>query len=173
MVFLANYQIDLHFNEYLAAQQNGMGMMTVSGTAEQIFLDSIHRSLYWVGGAILLVGLFVSYTLVRSITVPLRKLSTALASLEIGRYGETAHIDSRSEVGDLADGFNRMSRSLAEAGQLTLKKERTDVRQLIHRPSTCRSLWPGNELLPCKKTWRRFPPFLSIPGGSTRFSTIF
>ena len=199
LVYLANHQMELHFSEYLAAQQTGRGMMAVSGTAEQVFLDSIHRSLYWVGGAILLVGLFASYILARSITVPLRKLSAALASLETGRYGETVQIDSRSEVGKLADGFNRMSRSLAEqvalrrhlladlahelrtpltiirgnlegmlegvverndenlnslreetdtlsrmikdlrdlslaeAGQLTLEKERTDVRQLIHR----------------------------------------
>lgn len=199
LVYLANHQMELHFSEYLAAQQTGRGMMPVSGTAEQVFLDSIHRSLYWVGGAILLVGLFASYILARSITVPLRKLSAALASLETGRYGETVQIDSRSEVGKLADGFNRMSRSLAEqvalrrrlladlahelrtpltiirgnlegmlegvverndenlnslreetdtlsrmikdlrdlslaeAGQLTLEKERTDVRQLIHR----------------------------------------
>ena len=199
LVYLANHQMELHFSEYLAAQQTGRGMMAVSGTAEQVFLDSIHRSLYWVGGAILLVGLFASYILARSITVPLRKLSAALASLETGRYGETVQIDSRSEVGKLADGFNRMSRSLAEqvalrrrlladlahelrtpltiirgnlegmlegvverndenlnslqeetetlsrmikdlrdlslaeAGQLTLEKERIDVRQLIHR----------------------------------------
>ena len=199
LVYLANHQMELHFSEYLAAQQTGRGMMAVSGTAEQVFLDSIHRSLYWVGGAILLVGLFASYILARSITVPLRKLSAALASLETGRYGETVQIDSRSEVGKLANGFNRMSRSLAEqvalrrrlladlahelrtpltiirgnlegmlegvverndenlnslreetetlsrmikdlrdlslaeAGQLTLEKERIDVRQLIHR----------------------------------------
>ena len=199
LVYLANHQMELHFSEYLAAQQTSRGMMAVSGTAEQVFLDSIHRSLYWVGGAILLVGLFASYILARSITVPLRKLSAALASLETGRYGETVQIDSRSEVGKLADGFNRMSRSLAEqvalrrhlladlahelrtpltiirgnlegmlegvverndenlnslreetdtlsrmikdlrdlslaeAGQLTLEKERIDVRQLIHR----------------------------------------
>ena len=140
LVYLANHQMELHFSEYLAAQQTGMGMMAVSGTAEQVFLDSIHRSLYWVGGAILLVGLFASYILARSITVPLRKLSAALASLETGRYGETVHIDSRSEVGNLADGFNRMSRSLAE--QVALRRRL--LADLAHELRTPLTIIRGN-----------------------------
>ena len=140
LVYLANHQMELHFSEYLAAQQTGMGMMAVSGTAEQVFLDSIHRSLYWVGGAILLVGLFASYILARSITVPLRKLSAALASLETGRYGETVHIDSRSEVGNLADGFNRMSRYLAE--QVALRRRL--LADLAHELRTPLTIIRGN-----------------------------
>ena len=136
LVYLANHQMSLHFGEYLAAQHAGMGMMGLpSGNAEQIFLDSIHRSLYWVGGGILLVGLFASYILARSITVPLRKLSGALARLETGRYGETVSVDSRSEVGDLADRFNRMSHSLAE--QVSLRRRLlADIAHELRTPLT-------------------------------------
>ena len=122
LVFLANHQMSLHFGEYLTSQRSGMGMgmMGSMGMAEQNFLDNIHRSLYWVGGVILLVGLAASYFLARSITVPIRKLGMALEALEAGKYGETVAIDSRSEVGKLAGGFNRMSRSLAE--QVALRR---------------------------------------------------
>lgn len=135
LVYLANHQMELHFVEYLAAQRAGMGMMSMAGSAEQTFLDNIHRSLYWVGGAILLVGLFASYILARSITVPIRKLSTALTALEIGQYGETVDIDTRSEIGKLAGGFNRMSRSLAE--QVALRRRLlADVAHELRTPLT-------------------------------------
>jgi len=135
LVYLANHQMSLHFGEYLAAQPSGMGMMPRMGSAEQNFLDSIHRSLYWVGGAILLVGLFASYILARSITVPIRKLGAALAALEMGQYGETVDVDSRSEVGKLAGGFNRMSRALAE--QVALRRRLlADVAHELKTPLT-------------------------------------
>ena len=135
LVYLANHQMELHFGEYLAAQRDGMGMMSMMGSAEQTFLDNIHRSLYWVGGAILLVGLFASYTLARSITVPIRKLGEALSALEMGQYGETVDVDTRSEVGKLAGGFNRMSKSLAE--QVALRRRLlADVAHELRTPLT-------------------------------------
>ena len=135
LVYLANHQMNLHFDEYLAARRSGMGMMSMMGSAEQTFLDNIHRSLYWVGGAILLVGLFASYLLARSITVPIRKLGAALAVLEKGQYGETVDVDSRSEVGKLAGGFNRMSRSLAEQVELR-RRLLADVAHELRTPLT-------------------------------------
>jgi len=135
LVTLANHQMTLHFSAYLAAQTTGMGMMSMTGAAEQTFLDSIHRSLYWVGGGILLVGLFASYVLARSITVPIRKLGEALSTLEMGQYGKTVDIDSRSEVGKLAEGFNRMSQSLAE--QVALRRRLlADVAHELRTPLT-------------------------------------
>ena len=135
LVYLANHQMELHFGEYLAAQRDGMGMMSMMGSAEQTFLDNIHRSLYWVGGVILLVGLFASYTLARSITVPIRKLGEALSALEMGQYGETVDVDTRSEVGKLAGGFNRMSKSLAE--QVALRRRLlADVAHELRTPLT-------------------------------------
>jgi len=135
LVYLANHQMELHFGEYLAAQRAGMGMMSMMGSAEQTFLDNIHRSLYWVGGAILLVGLFASYTLARSITVPIRKLGEALSALEMGQYGETVDVDTRSEIGKLAGGFNRMSKSLAE--QVALRRRLlADVAHELRTPLT-------------------------------------
>lgn len=135
LVFLANRQMSVHFGEYLAAQHAGTGLLAATGEAEQAFLDSIHRSLYWVGGAILLAGLFASFVLARSITVPLRKLGAALAVLEEGKYGGTVDVDSRSEIGVLAGGFNRMSRSLAEQHALR-RRLLADVAHELRTPLT-------------------------------------
>ena len=135
LLYLANHQMDLHFGNYLAAQRSNMGMMSMMGSAEQDFLDNIHRSLYWVGGFILLIGLLASYLLARSITVPIRKLAEALAAVEMGQYGQTVSIDTRSEVGKLAGIFNRMSRSLQE--QVALRRRLlADVAHELRTPLT-------------------------------------
>ncbi len=135
LLYLANHQMDLHFGNYLAAQHSGMGMMSMMGSAEQDFLDNIHRSLYWVGGFILLIGLLASYLLARSITVPIRKLAEALAAVEMGKYGQTVSIDTRSEVGKLAGVFNRMSCSLQE--QVSLRRRLlADVAHELRTPLT-------------------------------------
>jgi len=79
--------------------------------------------------------LFASYVLARSITIPIRKLGEALSTLEMGQYGKTVAIDSRSEVGKLADGFNRMSQSLAE--QVALRRRLlADVAHELRTPLT-------------------------------------
>lgn len=138
LLYLANQQMDMHFGNYLAAQRSGVEMKSVAGamgSAEQAFLDNIHRSLYWVGGFILLVGLLASYLLARSITVPIRKLGEALAVVEMGQYGQTVNVDTRSEVGKLAGIFNRMSTSLQE--QVSLRRRLlADVAHELRTPLT-------------------------------------
>jgi two-component system sensor histidine kinase BaeS len=112
LVFLANRQMSLQFSEYLNVHQIETAHKLAGGSPEQVFLESIHRSLYWVGAAILLVGLFASYWLARGITVPLRELSAAADSVRAGKLGLKVAINSRDEVGKLASAFNEMSQSL-------------------------------------------------------------
>lgn len=140
LISLANYQMDHHFGEYLAAQREGTLASGIMGTAEKTFLENIHRSLYWVGAVILLVGLSSSYWLARSITIPIRNLGEALASIEKGHLGQTVAIDSRSEVGRLAGGFNRMSLALSEQTKL----RRRLLADLAHELRTPLAVIQGN-----------------------------
>ena len=136
LVFMANYQMNTHFSQYLFLQQNslshhgGHGMM---GVPEQIFLESIHQSLYWVGAVILAIGLFASYALARSITIPLRHLSEAVRALGKGSYGKTVAVESRDEVGLLAVSFNDMSKSLA-AGETLRQRFLADAAHELKTP---------------------------------------
>lgn len=111
LVYLANLQMEMEFATYLTHQAGAHGLM---GGAEQAFLESTHRSLLWVGAAILAVGLLASYWLAQSITVPLRRLNGAVDAMTRGRYGEQVVVSSDDEVGNLALAFNRMSQSLAD-----------------------------------------------------------
>ncbi len=126
LINLANYQMEMLFEEYLKVQygthRQFMGAIHESaammGLPEKEFMQSFHRSLFWVGGAILFVGLIASYLLAQSITVPLRYLSSAADAVRKGAYGRQVDISSDDEVGQLAVIFNRMSKALADNNSL-------------------------------------------------------
>lgn len=115
LLYLANQQMAVHFTEYLSVQHMTMMQDGVMGLPEQIFIESIHRSLYWVGAAILLVGLLASYAVAQSITVPIRKLGAAVDAVRQGQYGQKVDVVSDDEVGKVASAFNEMSQSLADS----------------------------------------------------------
>lgn len=153
LVYLANYQMDVQFGEYLTVQQHGRmqmemgghapqhGMMQgrrlpeLIGRAEENFMEAYHRSLLWVGAAILIVGLVGSYFVARSITVPLRRLSSAVAAISQGRYGESVEVASADEVGNLAEAFNKMSFNLAESQRLR-RRFLADIAHELRTPLT-------------------------------------
>ena len=125
LIYLADEQMIALFQEYLVVQHMEMsqGMVgqtsgtpavtLVMGPLEKTFLASVHKSLIWVGFGIMAIGLAASYALARSITVPIRKLSSAAEQLEQGNLGQTVLVETTDEVGHLAIIFNRMSETLA------------------------------------------------------------
>lgn len=127
LVYLANVQMNELFQEYLSLQHmevhsaaNGhlMNGMLTFGPQEMKFLESVHESLIWVGGAILGIGLIASYCVARSITVPLHRLGGVAAQLEQGNLGETVEVEKDDEIGQLAAIFNSMSRRLEQNEKL-------------------------------------------------------
>ena len=85
--------------------------------AEQNFLDRINSSL-WVAGLIaaaiaLLAGLFLT----RQMTRPIRALSRGASQIARGNLGYRVKIDSKDELGDLAQSFNSMVSSLDRSEQ--------------------------------------------------------
>lgn len=127
LVYLTNGQMNEHFKEYLVVQnmemgQNGMmkhmdvGNSTVAfvmGPSEETFLASVHKSLIWVGMAVLVAGLAASYAVARSITIPLRNLSRAAEQIEQGNFDQKVPVETKDEVGHLAAIFNRMAEALS------------------------------------------------------------
>jgi signal transduction histidine kinase len=87
-------------------------MMTSAGTA---FLDRINRLL--LGAAIgatalaVLLGVFLARTLTR----PLRELTTATRAVAAGHLEQRVSVQSQDELGDLAASFNQMSADLTRA----------------------------------------------------------
>ncbi len=122
LIYLANVQMTGLFQEYLMGQhmmgRSGMNHLAIMGQQEEAFLASVHHSLLWVGLAILIVGLAVSYFLARSITVPLRKLSQAAEQIEQGNFDQQVSVETKDEVGHLGTVFNRMAETLATNNNL-------------------------------------------------------
>lgn len=126
LIYLTNGQMNEHFKEYLVVQNMTIGQNTMMkqidgnstvallmGPQEETFLTSVHKSLVWVGMAVLVTGLAASYVVARSITVPLRNLSRAAEQIEHGNFDQKVPVETKDEVGHLAAIFNRMAETLS------------------------------------------------------------
>lgn len=136
--YVADHQMNVHFSDYLSKHpmsgiMSNSQMMPMMGANEQAFLANIHRSLVWYGAGILVIGLVASYLLAQSITVPLRRLSSAAEAIEQGKLGHTVTIHSDDEVGQLSQTFNRMSQALEENNQLR-KRLLADIAHELRTP---------------------------------------
>ncbi|MDO5596777.1 MAG: ATP-binding protein [Acidaminococcus sp.] len=139
VIYICNQQMETHFFQYLQdpsalAGQNGQGggfghgmghgMMgggmgmggmhhrMMQGAAERTFVESYHRSLWWIGFLFAGIGLVVSYFLSGNITRPLRQLSRAAEKIRQGELKQEVPVETRDEVGQLAAVFNQMSAEL-------------------------------------------------------------
>lgn len=145
LVYLANQQMVGLFHNYLVIQHMGHGnmmghmrieqslVMKMMGMPEREFLTSVHQTLIWVGIAILMIGLLVSYFLAKSITVPLRKLAIAVEQIEKGNIGHKVKVETKDEVGHLAIAFNRMTATL-EANTRLRQRLLADIAHELRAP---------------------------------------
>jgi two-component system, OmpR family, sensor histidine kinase BaeS len=87
------------------------------GSPEGVFLQRVNRaalvSAITAAGLALLLGGLLAFTLTRS----LRQLKEATEDISRGNLGRQVRIQSRDELGELADSFNKMSNDLARATQ--------------------------------------------------------
>jgi signal transduction histidine kinase len=93
---------------YLTYRAEGGGILgSITETAHFV------RSVWWqflVAGAIAaFIALFLARILARGMTQPLRDMAGAAGKMARGEYGQRVRVRSRDEVGQLAQGFNRMA----------------------------------------------------------------
>ena len=100
-------------SEWLAAAApvGTMGWaVAVAQPARAAFSGAIRVRVYtvfWAAVALLLTGV-LGMLLARGLSAPVRQLSQAVHALAQGRYDQTVAVESRDELGQLADGFNQM-----------------------------------------------------------------
>src|SRR5919108_62562 len=66
-------------------------------------------TVFWAAVALVLTGV-LGMLLARGLSAPVRELSQGVRALAEGRYDQTVAVESRDELGQLADGFNHMVR---------------------------------------------------------------
>lgn len=87
------------------------------GRAAEAFLAEVNRAI-WLGGvAAVLLALALGAWLAYRLTRPLSRLTQATQEMAAGRLPQPIAVDDQGELGELADSFNRMAGSLAEAEQ--------------------------------------------------------
>ena len=109
----ADLQLEIEGNGRIVAtllirEPGGQG----SRAGEQ-YLETVNQAI-WLGGvAAIVVALLLGVLLAGRLTQPLRQLTHASQELAAGELGKQVTIQSQSEVGELAAGFNKMSAALA------------------------------------------------------------
>lgn len=97
-----------------------------------MFLEATQRALIWAGVAGLVVGLVLSYLLTRRLLTPLTRTIEVTRRLASGDYAARVAVETRDELGELAQSFNRMAESLQRIEHL----RRTMVIDVAHELRT-------------------------------------
>ena len=102
---------------------------------EKAYLDRTNRSLTLAAIGAALLALIVGFLLARTLTRPLRALTEATEKMAGGELNQQVNINSKDEIGELANAFNRMSREVVRAN--TLRKQMTaDIAHDLRTPLT-------------------------------------
>ena len=83
--------------------------------ADEDFLQAVNLSIFITAAAVGLVALILGSMLFRQITSPLRAVSQAAEAIAAGQLDRRVEAKTADEIGRLAQSFNRMAESLAQA----------------------------------------------------------
>ncbi len=97
------------------------------------FLSGFYSALIIGGAGATLMALILGVLLARSITRPLRELTTATVAMSQGALTQEIPVRSRDELGELARSFNQMSAKLAQAEDLR-RQMTADVAHELRTP---------------------------------------
>jgi signal transduction histidine kinase len=102
---------------------------------EQAYLARTNQALTYAAIGAALLALLVGFLLARTLTRPLRALTEATEKMAGGDLNQQVEINSKDEIGELAESFNRMSREVARANMLR-KQMTADIAHDLRTPLT-------------------------------------
>jgi signal transduction histidine kinase len=79
---------------------------------QHIFLDAAHRYIIWAGVIALMLGILISFLLIKRILRPIYQMGMITGKIAQGDYTKRLEITSSDEIGELARSFNMMTDSL-------------------------------------------------------------
>ena len=106
-----------------------------SAPDEQRYLDRINQALLWAGLAAGAIAIVLGILLARTLTRPVRELTTAARAMAKGDFKQTVPVRSKDELGELATAFNQMSVDLDQANQAR-RQMTADVAHDLRTPLT-------------------------------------
>jgi len=100
---------------------------------EDEFIYRMGRSIFLSGIGTLILALILGAILSRTITRPIRELTSVTHKMADGNFGQQVQVRSRDEIGELAASFNKMNDALARS--LNLRKQMTaDIAHELRTP---------------------------------------
>ena len=111
---------------------NSQWLVAVELSKKEV-LGAANQFLKWlilIGSILLIIGVLVAWLMVRKITDPLQKLTTAVSGIAAGNYSTLSHLNRYDELGKLARAFNAMSAQVQDA-QKTLESKAQNYRLLF------------------------------------------
>lgn len=116
-------QSDLSKGQAIKLNGKLVGTVLPDGTTpplsqqDQQYLDSTKQALILGAVVAFLIALGLGIVLARSLTRPVRELTTALQAMAEGELQQAVPVRSKDELGELSAAFNQMSADLAFANQ--------------------------------------------------------
>jgi len=107
----------------------------VLNPADEDFLKAVNLSILITTVTVGLLALVLGSLLFRQITSPLRSVSRAAEAIAAGQLGRRVRVDSQDEIGRLAQSFNRMAESLAQA-EVQRRNMVADIAHELRTPLT-------------------------------------
>ncbi|HEY46561.1 MAG: hypothetical protein AMJ88_16620 [Anaerolineae bacterium SM23_ 63] len=122
-------QVDSEVVGWLIATSDGFGR----NPAEALFLNNVNRMLAFGAIGALVVSLVLGIFLARTLTRPIREITTATRAVADGNLEHKVPVRSRDELGELATSFNLMSTKLAQS--INLRRQMTaDIAHELRTP---------------------------------------
>jgi signal transduction histidine kinase len=122
-------QVDDEVVGWLIATPEGFGR----NPAEALFLNNVNRMLVFGAIGALVVSLLLGVFLARTLTRPIREITTATRAVADGDLEQKVSVRSRDELGELATSFNLMSAKLAQS--INLRRQMTaDIAHELRTP---------------------------------------
>ena len=136
---LKNGEIEKGFpievNGQIAGTVISTGQPLTPKPIDQKYVDQINQSLWLAGLGGMLIALILGALLSRSLTHPVRDLTTATRALASGKLEQRVPVRSKDELGQLAEAFNQMSTDLARANQAR-RQMTADIAHDLRNPLT-------------------------------------
>lgn len=101
----------------------------------QMFLSSIHISLFWASIVAMFIAFILSYLLIRRVLKPLSQMTEISDQAAAGNFSTRVDITTKDEVGRLGLSFNHMADSLEQIEQLR-RNMVADVAHELRTPLT-------------------------------------
>jgi signal transduction histidine kinase len=111
-------QVDGQTVGWMLFGQTPIQVRDLPGSPELDFLDRMQQALIWGALGATVVALLIGIFLARTISRPVRELTSATKRVASGELGIQVPVRTEDELGELANSFNQMSADLAQSTEV-------------------------------------------------------